>query len=402
MLQRLLIAEEALRDFKAHWFEYIKTITQAANAENWSVDVACNLNVDPQIQKAFPAFAIFRYSRYLDTTTQKLPGERYYGFILHSLRCLKVLWPFLSQQEQYDHIFVPTVLFHHLLGWWIIANFHPNKPKHITLFFVTNPGRWDQQIGSSCLPKSAQVQKILLQSFGKLVQQGKVTLGVETKGAKKEFETLTALPFVLLPHPVPRLESSSRQLQNSCEAPNFACYGFARHEKGSDIFKAAVTTWLKANLTSTVQFRIQWTQPFPLPDGSICEPGDLLHYSQVKVIDRPLISEEYQALLHTTGCMILPYRNSSYYARVSRIAIECAYLGIPMIYTRGGWLEEFVSEFGAGIGIEDENVDSLLGAINLMLSDYIEYRQKSLLRQENAQEYFSGKNFCQMLLQQSN
>ncbi len=35
MAKRLLVVEEALRDLKAHWFEYIKTIKYAAEKMDW-------------------------------------------------------------------------------------------------------------------------------------------------------------------------------------------------------------------------------------------------------------------------------------------------------------------------------------------------------------------------------
>jgi hypothetical protein len=53
MAKKLLIVEEALRDLKAHWFEYIKTIDSCAKNLGWDVDVASNRHADPQILKAF-------------------------------------------------------------------------------------------------------------------------------------------------------------------------------------------------------------------------------------------------------------------------------------------------------------------------------------------------------------
>ncbi|NEO36151.1 MAG: glycosyltransferase [Moorea sp. SIOASIH] len=403
----LLIVEEALRDLKAHWFEYIKTITQAAEAQGWQVQVGAHHDVVPEICQELKVFPLFRYARYLDNQKKKLPGERYYGFLLHSWRCLVVLVPLLGKQPRYEHIFVPTVLIHHLLAWWMIMTFHPQRPQHLTLFFVANPGIWDRNIQKSILPSSPLlgIQRFLLRRFQKLVAQGTVTLAVETKGAKREFEELTNLPFQLFPHPVPQLTESSplsirlSSTQESSSAPTFACYGFARYEKGSDMFKTAIEQLLSQQQDIPVQFCIQWVEPFSLPDGSICEPGSLLRqHPQVTIIDRPLQSHDYQTLLSKTDCMILPYRNSSYHARVSRVAIEAVCLGIPLIYTKGGWLEEIVSEFGSGIGIEDECTQELTQAIITLGENLAEYTQLALGKRAKAQQYFSPANFCQQLL----
>lgn len=394
MSKKILIVEESLRDLKAHWFEYIKTITTAAEADNWQVDVASHRDVANEIKKRLTTFPIFHHAYYLDSKKKKLPGWRYYGFVLHSLRCLKVLFPFLKQQTRYDEIFVPTVLVHHLIAWWAIANFHSHAPKHLTLFFVTNPGIWHREQQQSVLPKSSFLQGWLLKLFAPLVQQGKVTLAVETKGAKQEFEQLTGLPFRLLPHPVPEFNIESA----TTESLNFACYGFARYEKGSDLLKKAISQILNQQPNFEAQFRLQWVEPFTLPDGSICQPDNqFCQFSQVSIINRPLMSDDYHQLLQDTKCMILPYRNSSYHARVSRVAIEAVCLGIPIIYTKGGWLEEIVTEFGAGIGIEDKNIVDLTKAIVLMSANCNEYLEQAMKKKQTAQKYFSGQNFFNLL-----
>lgn len=396
-MERLLIVEEALRDLKAHWFEYIKTIDEGARAAGWTVDVACHQAACLSIQQAFSSFPVFRYARYLDNQTNRLPGDRYYGFILHSLRQVKVLWPLLNQQAQYDLAFAPTVMMHHLLAWWLIMTFHPNKPKRLTLFFVTNPGIWNTQSQTATLPKSSALMGRLLKLFRRQVEQDKVTLAVETKGAQQEFGTLTQLPFTLMPHPVPNSVIAS-DLQRLIEPLNFACYGFARYEKGSDLLKAAIAQVLAERTDFPTKFSVQWVEAFSLPDGSLCQIDDLKEYAKVTIIDKPVMPAAYQQLLAKTSCMILPYRNSSYYARVSRVAIEAAYQGIPVIYTRGGWLEDTITEYGAGIGIADQSVEELVRAIEEMAMNYSRYQQEAIANAAKAKRYFSAKSFCNQLL----
>lgn len=395
-MKRLLIIEEALRDLKAHWFEYIKTIAEESQQKGWFVEVACHQNAASKIQQTFSSLPIFRYARYLDNKNNRLPGDRYYGFILHSIRSLKVLWPLLKQQPQYDAIFLPTVLMHHLLAWWCIMTFHSNRPRHLTLFFVTNPGVWKKQTNSAVLTKSSMLTGQLLKLFTGKVKQQIVTLAVETQVAKQEFEALTQLPFSLFPHPVSAYSTSITSTQSPL---NFACYGFARYEKGSDLLQLAIEKLLKEHPEVTAKFSIQWLDSFTLPNGSTCEIRNLLKsHPNVRIVDRAMMPEEYQRLLQQTSCMILPYRNSSYYARVSRVAIEAAYQGIPMIYTRGGWLEEAVSNYGSGIGIQDESLEDLVEAIITMATTYDSYRQKAIKNSAVAKQYFSADTFCKQLL----
>lgn len=406
MPQTILIVEESLRDLKAHWFEYIKTIAQIAQFKGDQVDVACHYKAAPEIQHQFNSFPVFRYARYLDNSTKNsIPrkwDDRYYGFMLHSWRCIQALWPLLAKQPRYDQAFVPTVLVHHLLAWWAIMSFHPSRPERLTLFFVTNPGIWNTTLQQGTLPSSLNVklQGWLLRRFKRLVSQKKVTLAVETQGAQKEFEALSQLPFVLMTHPVPALPIKA-VINDSKETLTFACYGFARYEKGSDILKSAIETILENHPSFTSQFRIQWLNSFALPQGAQCSPESLQRYPQVDIINHSLDSESYEKQLQSVDCMVLPYRNSSYYARVSRIAIESAYLGIPIIYTCGGWLEDTVSAFGAGIGISDESPDELVNelvkAIEKMAAEYTHYRHQALNNMERAKHYFSANYFYQQM-----
>jgi glycosyltransferase involved in cell wall biosynthesis len=399
---RILIVEEALRDLKAHWFDYIQTITQACQRQGWSVEVACHQQVAPEIQQALPCLPLFRYARYLDNAAQRLPGDRYYGFVLHSWRMLQVLWPLFNQanakhRAPYEQVFAPTVMLHHLLAWWIVMTFHPHRPRHLTLFFVTNPGVWDADQQRAVLPRSTALLAGLLKLFGRLVYRQRVTLAVETQGAQQEFEALSRLPFTLMPHPVPESGSPNR-LDGQPTPLNFACYGFARYEKGSDLFKQAIEQIL-ADPDFSAKFSIQWVDDFTLPDGSLCSLSpEFKAHGQVCVIDRPVMPDTYQALLAQTSCMILPYRNSSYHARVSRVAIEAAYQGIPMIYTQGGWLAETVSKYGAGIAIADESLSELVEAIGQMAQDYERYQQQAKERVAIAKQYFCAENFCKQLL----
>jgi glycosyltransferase involved in cell wall biosynthesis len=318
------------------------------------------------------------------------------------MRTQKALADLFKIKPQYDDVFVPTVLVHHLLAWYTIMTFNANKPKHVTLFFVTNPGVWNAETKKSFFPKSTIILKYLLKMFGALVKSGAVTFAVETKGAKAEFETLSGLPFKLLPHPVPfdQINAEEPAVDVAKNQPvHFACYGFARHEKGSDLLKTAIERLLEKTPDFKGHFSIQWTDTFKMPDGSDCQPGEfLIKHPKVTIINRAVMSEEYNKLLAQTDCMMLPYRNSSYHARVSRVAIEAAANGIPMIYTKDGWLEETVVGYGAGVGIADENVDELIAAIQTIVKEFGHYKTLAVDKKKTAREYYSAINFCKLLL----
>ena len=121
-------------------------------------------------------------------------------------------------------------------------------------------------------------------------------MGVETAGAKEQFECLSGLPWNLLPHPVP--EPPIYELSKRQGFKVFACYGFARYEKGSHIFAEAIEQILKENPDFEGHFRIQWINPYRGLDGRTYEPSQfLLNHPKVEVIDKGMNSDKYQEYL---------------------------------------------------------------------------------------------------------
>jgi glycosyltransferase involved in cell wall biosynthesis len=184
-----------------------------------------------------------------------------------------------------DVIFVPTVLVHHLLGWYLLLRFSGQvRDSRVLLFFPNLPLRVDESGKASW--HGSPTTKLMAWLFRKMrpwVEQRKVILGVETEPMRRALAQLIGMPVVYLPHPVEaldkvardegRVSSDERQSQNAADevaseespvsncpfpishssfstgypqsatssAPIlFACYGVARAEKGSDIFQEAI------------------------------------------------------------------------------------------------------------------------------------------------------------------
>jgi len=399
MNHRLLIVEESLRDQKAHWFEYIKTIAHAAQLRGAEVDVACHRDAAAPILESFNAAPVFRYARYLDGGKRRLPGERFYGWLLHNARAYGAISNLLRTRPRYDHALAPTMTLHHLLAWRRIM-MRDDAPRKTTLFFVTNPGLWNSDSKSVELPRSSRLTGWALGRFRHLVEQERVEFAVETEGAKREFESISGLPFHLYPHPVPMAENPPPMATSAASTPHtFACYGFARYEKGSDLLKESIGQLIESNAVPEVNFRVQWLESFQLPSGETCLPGDqLTNHPRVEVIDKTFDSAEYAQLLGTTSLMILPYRNEAYHARLSRVAIEAICSGIPLIYTPHGWLEEITQKYGAGVRMTDESPTALTAAIKTAAQNYAELRTAAEQRSPLAREYFTGERFVQTMM----
>jgi glycosyltransferase involved in cell wall biosynthesis len=103
-----------------------------------------------------------------------------------------------------DVIFVPTVLVHHLLGWWLlIKSGSVPKGARVLLFFPNLPIRLDDS--GRPFWTAGPTTKLMAWLFGQLqkeVESGRVILGVETHAMQRALESLIGMRVVYLPHPV--------------------------------------------------------------------------------------------------------------------------------------------------------------------------------------------------------
>jgi glycosyltransferase involved in cell wall biosynthesis len=119
--------------------------------------------------------------------------------------CLPVTsYPLLVTCSPPDWIFVPTVLMHHLLGWWMLLKTGsvPRKSR-LLLFFPNLPIRLDET--GRAFWNAGPTTKLMAWLFGQLrkeVESGRAVLGVETHAMRRALESLIGIKVVYLPHPV--------------------------------------------------------------------------------------------------------------------------------------------------------------------------------------------------------
>jgi glycosyltransferase involved in cell wall biosynthesis len=201
--------------------------------------------------------------------------------------------------------------------------------------------------------------------------------------------------------------------------------GFARYEKGSDLMQAAIRLVLqkaetlkleklksldagRSTLDSyascsplpALRFVLQWPEDFDLPDGRRCGPNpDLLKDERVKFSKDLLTGEAYWDFLQQADVIVLPYRSESYRARVSRVAIEAAMLGKPMVYTKGTWISEVVAMGGAGVAIAEETPQSLAEAIQMAIGDLDTLQSEAERGVARVRNFYSVSSFHHLLVE---
>lgn len=395
---RWLVVEDALRDRQGHWFEYVSTFKQGFNDLGDEVTLLADRQAQPFIIQALGAQPVLPQSIWHRMGDGAGVLTRYLRVPLHGLQTVMAVGRYLRQFSNFDVIFVPTVLVHHLLGWvYLIKRQIKKHPIRVILFFPNAPvvhNLSDNTYTWTPSPTTALL-RFLLKSLTDEVNSGKVVLGAETYAMQRALTTLTGLPFTYFPHPVAPLPAPEQE-----RAPNsklvMASYGGARQEKGSDILFQAVTKFSDRYPHAPVQFILQCLQGFD------DERQGLNNNPAVEWITRYFMEGEYAQYLGQTDVMLLPYRPGSYALRVSRVVIDALVNGIPVVVTGGTTLAEQASQWGAALLCDSEDVYSFVEAMGQMVQQQEKLRSRAKERMSMAQDHFSVANFKRCYLYSRN
>lgn len=397
-MNRWLIVEDALRDRKGHWLEWVSTFDRGFREQGDEVTILADSEVEPDIREALRVEPVLPRSIWHRLSDGSGPLTRYSRVFTHGWQTWRVMSRYLRARPDFDSIFVPTVSLHHLPGWVrLIKGPLRHRPTRVLLFFLAAPVRIDSS-GNAVSDGSptARLLVTLLKWIGSEARNGKVVLGVETRAMQKAFENLTGLPFTWFPQPVPQRVRGENSPGGCIE---MACFGAARAEKGSDVLQEAITLHCRRHPASRARFTVQWIEDFQVGNRLITKSADLRDNPKVRFATRYFVGGEYAAHLQRTDVMLLPYRLDSYGLRGSRVVIEAAVNGIPVVTTRGTTLAGFAEEFGAGILCEDGDARSLAEAIAAMEARFEELSGRAAAASGAVAELFSVAEFRRIFME---
>ena len=396
---RWLIAEDALRDRRGHWLEYLGSMVRTLRVGGDTVTVLTGRDAEPFLAGQLQARPLLPPSIWHRMTDGAGAARRILRIPHHGWRTFWSMRAVLRREAPYDVIFVPSVLVHHLCGWvGLVKCGLVSQKTRLLLFFpnaplespgVDSPPRW--------VPApTSRLFRFLVRRLRAEVAAGRVVLGTETRAMREALSRLCGMPFTYLPHPVEALPVtvSAPAPEEPAGGLTMACFGPARHEKGSEILAAAIALHLERHPESRTRFVLQWLGDYQLPSGELARiPDVLLGHPRVEIIRHLFAEGEYAERLRQVQILLLPYRHSSYAVRVSRVAIEALVNGLPVVVTRGSTLAEQAAEFGAAVLCEDGDVGSLADAIAAVERDYATWANEARKRQRAAQEHFSVMSF---------
>lgn len=396
---RILITEEALQSGSGHWPAYIGDIASGLRGLGDSVDVAVHREATEAVLKRVGGTPCFSRNCWIDPRSQGGVGG-----ILHNLIFRKEVAEWLKQHAPYDWVCALTMRLQHLLAYALLSRSGaiPRKTRFF-LLFVQGFSRYDAHGSPTEFPNtpSTKLARFCFWLMAPAVRSRRVVLAAETKVMQDELQRFTGLPVTLAPHPVDfttQARPSTLDPRLSTQPLTITCPGFARHEKGTDLFQEAIKILLSRPDADRFHFVLQWPEPFAMPDGTIIGPDPaLIKDSRVEFLNQNLNSEKYSALLSRTDLILLPYRRSSYHHRVSRVAIEAAGRGIPIIYTKETWLEEVADLSGCGVEIAYETAEEVAKSISKAADEVSDIAIRAGIGADRVREYNSVATLRQLL-----
>ena len=404
---RWWILEDALRDTRGHWFDYLRTFKRGLEAEGDLPQFFVSKECSDEVREVFSAYPILPRSIWARMSDGSPKWRRLLRIFSHGFATYSSGLKLIKQPLP-DVIFVPTVLVHHLVGWVPLIKWHfKSKDCCVLLFFPNAPIDLNRDGNPYVLPDpTAKLFIFLVRLLAKDVASGKVILAAETNAMVKALSCLSGVNFQYLPHPVdagsmplPAIRDPSASEISSNNPVVLGCYGEARFEKGSDILQHAIHKVLEEQPNLPIRFVFQWGKGFLGDHGNIVTLDRWLRdHPKVVVLQSYVTSEDYEQLLRTTDVLLLPYR-SPYRLRVSRVVIEAIVRGIPTVVTQGTTLFDQANDFSAAKGCLDGSARDLAKQIVAAINDY---PYLSLLARSKAQAsrvHFSVSFFRQQLIQ---
>jgi glycosyltransferase involved in cell wall biosynthesis len=218
----------------------------------------------------------------------------------------------------------------------------------------------------------------------------------------RQFKEFSGRDFVTVPHVTsipPETVWRHTGKEGSPARVHFGTFGFTRYDKGLDVLQEAIRR-LPEPSRGSPEFVLQWTGDYSLPSGRRITPDlELVANGQVTFIPAFSDSDEYYKWLGSIDAIVLPYRKDFYRDRMSRVAVDAALAGLPVVYPKDTWLEDFHTTYGAGVPFLAEDPDSLAAAIASLAGNYHEHSMIAHKNITRTRRDFSGEAFFSIIEQ---
>lgn len=393
----ILIVEDALREKSGHWYEYCREISHELRSRGHQVTLLIHKAAIPEIVDELKANPYFPYSAWLDGTSAPGRVRALLRILADNLSYYRLLRDAFIAIPEVDVVLAPSLTIRYFIAWLLVC--YRSREKWFSKAFLmvrTNVAAYCPDTGGYDFPKMAKLAGFVLRRFKRFHKSGLVVFASDSKRLSEQYTILSRLTFTVLPHP--RLIFPPNTVGVASEfRTTFASLGQPRHEKGSDLVIKAFSLLLSERPSG--EFRLVFQNNFPVTDIEglpVVVPEDWKTDPRVLLIERSLSTDEYSEHLFGSDVVLLPYRRSQYFARLSGVAIETFQAGKCCVCVSDTWVEDCMIEYGSGVSIKNESVDDLYQALLTLLDKGPPSSDPS--RAAAAQAYHSPRTFVDQLL----
>jgi glycosyltransferase involved in cell wall biosynthesis len=393
---KVLIVEEALQGLHGHYFQYLRDMAEGGRQAGHEIELLAHVNACDEIKNVLGAHPVLRRS-VVGQAHAGSPLQRLKEVASHNrnLRDDVLRWAEESNTS-FDATIFPSVRLDHIWALHAIRKKDCGRRLgHLIAILIDAPGNFDSA-GRYHYPRSSWLLRLSLWWIAGTPRRSGLSFAAESAGMVRQFENFSRRHFGYVPHvtEMPKLVTRLNTSESFSSNPlTLGTFGFTRFDKGHDVLQNAIKKIPESDHAS-FHFVIQWTGDYRLPDGVLVEKDpQLMRSCHVTYLPRFSNSEEYHNWLSRVDAIILPYREAFYQDRLSRVAIDAALVGLPVVYPRRTWLAEFFSSYGAGVAFDAESPTSLTEAIITLTRDYGALVKQAKNNIEKTRRDFSGQEF---------
>lgn len=391
---KVLIVEDFLKDISGHWYEYSQSVINICSRNGFKISIATHRDFDRNLINNAEVLPVF---------VNRI-GERRYkkreifakllNILHHNISYYKTLRSILITGD-FGFIFFPSPVpnYHFIPILLLLGKTHSNSSFLLLIRqdIADQKGRFH--------PKTI-VNSFLLYLYFKFFKNnqklGRVIFFSDSEGLGESYKKFSELPFQILPIPHIRHTRKAGVIKNNNRIV-ISSLGSARFEKGTDIVLSAIDSFLNKNEGKIYQFIIQITDGRDFGSDFDALIKNLGSKENVSLLRHPLTSQEYDEVLLQSDLILLPYRKSAYLNRTSGIAIEAMAAGVPVVYTKGTWIETAVRDYGAGLGVLDGSTEDLMRILEILPDRLRGLKTEAIKKSKSCLDFHSSYNFFSIL-----
>lgn len=386
MGRTLYVLDQGLKGLVGHYFEYVRSIVEAAEVQGLSCVVGSHLESATADLGDFSLNPIYRHDVW-----GTLPGHDLHsaasmrgisqGFVDETAGLLK-----LHPAMPGDIIFLPNIAKSHVVAAALMAETYGPKGLKLFLMFRYPSSHFDGPVAAEAFRR-----------LERAADRHSVTLCTDSHRLAAELSQLTKLPFMVMPIPHTRHQTDRHLAQRTADEPlHCVSLGNARGEKGIAEILEAVRLTASEPWGDRLRFSLQINDPYEAEEAIErfrSGPDD----PRVTLIDMPMSSEAYCDLLESSDIVLVPYHRSVYRERTSGVFLEGLTSGKLLVCTNDTWMSDLFDAHGGGVAVEDRSGRAVADALGEIVGHFDNYQARADKAAAYWQEIHCSENFVAYL-----